>query len=294
MGSGNFTTRAFCDYSTTMKKCVDSRGFVTSGQTYTAYHLNEALNPKNVIRECANSAEHPNTLPVILALDVTGSMGAACQRTAEALCPIMTEVFKLNKGYDIEFMTMGIGDFAYDEAPLQVSQFESDVRIAESLDKIYMEHGGGGNSFESYTAAWLFGLYNTKLDCYDKQHRKGIIITMGDEPLNPYLPFQAVNEKLGSNYQADIETPQLFKEASEKFEIFHISIDDRSSSYSRHAEGIRQSFDKLLGQRSKVSTINNLHNTIVECIDEVISSYSNASPMLNETSDNASEVSWSH
>ena len=294
MGSGNFTTRAFCDYSTTMKKCVDSRGFVTSGQTYTAYHLNEALNPKNVIRECANSAEHPNTLPVILALDVTGSMGAACQRTAEALCPIMTEVFKLNKGYDIEFMTMGIGDFAYDEAPLQVSQFESDVRIAESLDKIYMEHGGGGNSFESYTAAWLFGLYNTKLDCYDKQHRKGIIITMGDEPLNPYLPFQAVNEKLGSNYQADIETPQLFKEASEKFEIFHISIDDRSSSYSRHAEGIRQTFDKLLGQRSKVSTINNLHNTIVECIDEVISSYSNASPMLNETSDNASEVSWSH
>lgn len=294
MGSGNFTARAFCDYSTTMNKCVDSLGFVTSGQTYTAHHLNEALNPKNVIRECANSAEHPNTLPVILALDVTGSMGAACQRTAEALCPIMTEVFKLNKGYDIEFMTMGIGDFAYDEAPLQVSQFESDVRIAESLDKIYMEHGGGGNSFESYTAAWLFGLHNTKLDCYDKQNRKGIIITMGDEPLNPYLPFRAVNEKLGSNYQADIETPQLFKEASEKFEIFHISIDDRSSSYSRHAVGIRQSFDKLLGQRSKVSTINNLHNTIVECIDEVISSYSNASPMLNETSDNASEVSWSH
>lgn len=294
MGSGNFTTRAFCDYSTTMNKCVDSRGFVTSGQTYTAHHLNEALNPKNVIRECANSAEHPNTLPIILALDVTGSMGAACQRTAEALCPIMTEVFKLNKGYDIEFMTMGIGDFAYDEAPLQVSQFESDVRIAESLDKIYMEHGGGGNSFESYTAAWLFGLHNTKLDCYDKQHRKGIIITMGDEPLNPYLPYQEVNEKLGSNYQADIETPQLFKEASEKFEIFHISIDDRSSSYSRHAEGIHQSFDKLLGQRSKVSTINNLHNTIVECIDEVISCYSNTSPMLNETSDNASEVSWSH
>ena len=26
-------------------------------------------------------------------------------------------------------------------------------KYAEALDKIYMEHGGGGNSFESYTAA---------------------------------------------------------------------------------------------------------------------------------------------
>lgn len=34
-----------------------------------------------------------------------------------------------------------------------MSQFESDVRIAEVLDKIYMEHGGRGNAYESYTAA---------------------------------------------------------------------------------------------------------------------------------------------
>lgn len=86
-------------------------------------------------------------------------------------------------------MIMGIGDLAYDGCPIQVSQFESDIRIAEQLDKIYFEFGGGGNSFESYTAAWYFGSRHTKLDCLNRG-KKGIIITMGDEQLNPYLPLK--------------------------------------------------------------------------------------------------------
>ena len=63
---------------------------------------------------------------------------------------------------------MGIGDLAYDYAPIQASQFESDIRIAEQLDKIYFEGGGGGNNFESYTAAWYFGVHNCKLDCWNR------------------------------------------------------------------------------------------------------------------------------
>ena len=54
-----------------------------------------------------------------------------------------------------------------------MSQFESDMRIAEALDKIYMEHRGGGNAYESYTAAWRMGLNRTSLDRIDKQEKKG-------------------------------------------------------------------------------------------------------------------------
>ena len=65
--------------------------------------------------------EHPETIPVILALDVTGSMGPACKACAAQLNEIMTSLYQNVK--DVEFLVMGIGDLACDKAPIQASQF---------------------------------------------------------------------------------------------------------------------------------------------------------------------------
>lgn len=266
MGSGSFSSSSFASYSRSVGKMYDDTTGRVSGQEYKSTKVDEKLNPKNVIRECCNTDEHPNTIPVILALDVTGSMGNACKETAEALGKIMEELYSKYK--DIQVMVMGIGDLAYDRGPIQISQFESDVRIAEWLDKIWMEHGGGGNAFESYTAAWYMGLHHTKLDAFDKQGRKGIIITMGDEPMNPYLPSYALERVTGDKLQGDIETKDLYEEASKKFDIFHIAVDDYDDSYTQYADRIKESFGGLLGQRLMVSSINNLGNTICKCIDQ--------------------------
>lgn len=286
MGGGSFTMKSFCDYSHTRGKIVDiDTGFVTRGQTFESRRLDESLSPKNVIRECANSKEHPNTLPVILALDVTGSMGSACQRTAEALGSIIRNLLEQHKKDDIEFMVMGIGDMECDRAPVQASQFESDVRIAEALDKIYMEHGGGGNDYESYSAAWLFGLKQTKLDCFDKQGKKGVIITMGDEPLNPILHKNEVQGFLGESckVQDDVVTDKLYEQASNKFDIYHISIDDRDTCYSYNKKKIEETFGKLLGKNAKVASINTLPKAIEECITETIKNRGGENaPSLNE------------
>lgn len=296
MGSSTFDRHEFKMYSRSMGKTYNPTTNRVEGQVYRSMMLNEQLNPKNVIRECCNSDEHPNTIPVILALDVTGSMGDACQETAEALGVIMEQLYKKFK--DIEIMVMGIGDLAYDKAPIQISQFESDVRIAEWLDKIYMEHGGGGNSYESYTAAWYMGLRHTKLDAYDKQGRKGIIITMGDEPLNPYLPKSALSEVTGDSLQGDIETKDLFKDASEKFDIYHIAVDSPEDSYHYYEKRIKESFGKLLGQRFMISTIGKLGDTICDCIANSVDNGNSSSFVLNEDNkttsveNNEGGISW--
>jgi hypothetical protein len=269
MGHGVFTTSSFASYNTSLGRHYDTVTNYVVGQEYTAKMLDESLDPKKfTIRECANNEEHPNTVPVILALDVTGSMGSACAETAAAIGKIVLNLFEKYK--DVEFCIMGIGDLAYDRAPIQMSQFESDVRIAESLDKVYMEHGGGGNAYESYTAAWYMGLHHTKLDCFDKQGRKGVIITMGDEPLNPYLPVRQLNESTNGHAQSDIETNALYEEASKKFDIFHIAIDDHACMYSYYESAIKNTWGKLLGDRCKVSTINELSKTIEDCVAESI------------------------
>ena len=286
MGGGSFCFADYSSYSRAAGKCLDVRTkAVTSGQEWHAHDIDEDLNPKNVIRECCNSAEHPNTLPVILALDVTGSMGTACKRTAEALGPIVMNLLEKYKDQDIEFLIMGIGDVEYDNRPIQASQFESDVRISKATDKIYMEHGGGGNMYESYTAAWYFGSRMTKLDCFDKQGKKGIIITMGDEPLNPTLARRGLNESVGSTEQADIETKPLFEEASKKFDIYHIAVKDRATAYDHYEHLIQKSFGEILGDNLKVSTIDELPDTIEKCIGQSIqnrgASYSTS--FLNES-----------
>jgi hypothetical protein len=155
------------------------------------------------------------------------------------------------------------------------------------LDRVYFEHGGGGNGFESYTAAWYMGLRHTKLDCWSRG-KKGIIITTGDEPLNPYLPRVALSRVTGDSLEADVETKDLYTQASEKFDIYHIAVDDNSTCFDMYNSKIQNSFGQLLGDHLKVSTIDGLSSKVVECIDNALSQ--------EETSTNTSNsygyISW--
>ena len=291
MGSGVFSKVALCSYSEDLGRTYDSHTGRVSGQSFTKTRLDESLDPKKFkVRECVNSDEHPNTIPVILALDVTGSMGSACKETAETLGIIVTNLYEKFK--DIEFCIMGIGDLAYDDAPIQMSQFESDIRIVEAIDKIYREGGGGGNAYESYTAAWYMGLYKTKLDCFDKQGRKGIIITMGDEPLNPYLPKNTLNESTNTKNQSNIDTNDLYKAASEKFDIYHIAVNHHDTAYSFYKGEIKKTFGKLLGDKFKVSDLQSLPMTIEECITESISENVNAETSNTQVLNENNEIAW--
>lgn len=228
MGSGIWREDTFIQYSRRAGRTVDKKGCIAGNlsnqEMFGARTLDPMLDPKDVMRECCDTEEHPETIPVILALDVTGSMGQAAVEVAKQLNIIMTKLYEKVK--DVEFMVMGIGDFAYDRYPLQVSQFESDIRIAEQLDKIYFEFGGGGNAYESYTAAWYFGLNHVKLDAWDRG-RKGIIITMGDEGVNPYLSAERIYDITGREIGEDVETEALFESVQEKYEVYHLFVNHR-------------------------------------------------------------------
>ena len=289
MGGGSWTTDSFRSYSKSVGRSVTSSGMLDDSynvQTlYISRNLQKELNPYNVVRECCDSEEHPNTIPVILALDVTCSMGSAAAEVAKTLNVVMTSLYeKIN---DVEFMIMGIGDLAYDDAPIQASQFESDIRIAEQLDKIYFEGGGGGNAFESYTGAWYFGLNHTKLDCWNRG-KKGIIITMGDEPLNPYLPKGRLSLVTGDRLQADVETSELYNSVIEKFDVYHLAVNDRATSYRSYRDRIASTWGKYLDDdHLKVVTLNNISQMIV---DIVTASSNNVHS--DEQNSGFMEISW--
>lgn len=249
MGGGYWTRGHFEDYNKARGRKVDKAGAVAGNynnqEIFLAKGLDRMLDPRNVMRECCDSEEHPNTIPVILALDVTGSMGYAAVEVAKNLNVIMTNLY--DKVEDVEFMIIGIGDFECDKVPVQISQFESDIRIADQLERIYFEFGGGGNNYESYTGAWYMAARHTRLDCW-KRGKKGILITMGDEPLNPYLPRDGrrvtFEEVTGDRLQAVVETKDLFKEVTELYDVYHLNVIHTNYQDKR----IRPSFMKYLDQ----------------------------------------------
>ena len=301
MGAGRWSDDAFRTYSKSKGRNVDNFGAVmgsySNQEIFKSHSLDDALNPKNVTRECCDSEEHPNVVPVILALDVTGSMGQAAVEVAKKLNVVMTDLY--NKVTDVEFLIMGIGDMACDCVPAQVSQFESDIRIADQLEKVYFEFGGGGNGFESYTLAWYFAVNHTKIDAITKRNKKGIIITMGDEPLNPYLPkrgnrasFESV---FGDTIEEDIDTAALYKQVSENFECYHIHVDHSNREFYSF-ENCGPTFAKVMGDDRVIQA--NLDN-IADKITEIISNNANKNTGVYVKADNNGlkkdsngEISW--
>ena len=266
MGSGVWREDTFRMYSRKMGRVIDKHGRISGDlknqEMFAMRTMSPLLNPNNVIRECRDTKEHPATIPVILALDVTGSMGQAAVEVAKQLNVIMTSLYEKVK--DVEFMVMGIGDFAYDRCPLQVSQFESDIRIAEQLDKLYFEFGGGGNSYESYTAAWYFAVNQIELDAW-KRGSKGLIITMGDEAINPYIPGKALAEATGQQIDGDVETEALLQEVQEKYEIYHIYVDHRGRD--RAERDVKEWEEYLDKQRVKIVGIDNISAEIIKIVE---------------------------
>lgn len=295
MGAGAWTTSSYVDSLVNKGFSVDDVADATTrsvtfasmntSEVYTSYKLDPLLNPYKVVRECCDSNEHPNTIPVILGLDVTGSMGDTARQCAAQLNEIMTGLYE--KVQDVQFMTMGIGDLACDRAPIQASQFESDVRILDQMMLTYFEGGGGGNSYESYTVAWYFGLNQCQLDCW-KRGKKGIIITMGDEPLNPYLPHKRLAEVTGMPIQGDIDTRELYKQVCEKYDVYHIAVSDPGNSYRWYDGRIKSSWGELLGDHLKICTLNQLAETIADIVMENQTETVSTSVIRNENG----EISW--
>ena len=290
MGGGSWTRNAFTSYVNTSYRdrglgsvTFDSVGTITNSVSnqdiFKSKSVDKALDPYEVMRECRDSEEHPNTIPVILALDVTGSMSAAAVEIAKKLNVIMTNLYDQVK--DVEFMIMGIGDLYCDRGPIQISQFESDIRIAEQLDKLWFEFGGGGNYWESYTAAWYMGSRHCDLDCW-KRGKKGIIITMGDERLNPYLQEEALMLQTGDDLEADVKTEDLYEEVSKKFDVYHIQVDHGRNWDHRN---IDKSW-RILGDNYKKANMDNITDVIVDII-------TNNSSDSNLVADNTSDgISW--
>lgn len=249
MGGGSWTAP---DTQASVRSYTKSVANTTSvNQVFRKSSLSEILNPKGVImRESCDDAEKPESTPIIVGLDVTGSMGSIAMHIAkQGLDDIMTSIFEREPVTNPQVMFMGIGDALYDDAPLQVSQFEADFRIVEQLSNLYVERGGGGNDTESYDLPWYFAAHHTKIDSFEKRGQKGYIFTMGDETAPEVLRARDLNRIMGTNLQQDVDSVDSLRLASEKYHVFHLIIEEGYCART-HFKRVKDSWQQLMHNRA--------------------------------------------
>jgi len=138
-----------------------------------------------------------------------------------------------------------IGDATCDQAALQATQFEADVKLTKQIEKFFIEQGGGGNNGESYALLWWFALNKTVCDSINLRKRKGYIFTIGDECYLPIIGKGELQKVFGVTSQADIKTADLLEEIQKSWNVFHL-ITPTSATAS---QGAIKKWKELLGQK---------------------------------------------
>ena len=228
----------------------------SASQIFKNRSMEERFNPRFInMRESMDSEEHPNSTPIIIGLDTTGSMGYLSEEIAKnGLNETMMKIYANKPIEDPQLMFAAIGDVT-DAAPLQVSQFESDIRIAEQLFALWLE-GRGGDSPEDFELLWYFAAKHTHIDSFEKHGKKGFLFTIGDADVHEMLKGADVAE-IFKDDSKNYSSKELLKMASEKYEVFHIHLNN--------AGLIPQVFTDILGGRVAV-----IPKTSVSVIPELI------------------------
>lgn len=228
MGGGSYSVDRATTRSNVRYKGKSSR------EVFTNKEIDNAMSPQGVkIRESRDSEEHPESLSIIIGLDVTGSMGYIPKHMiTHGLTEIMGTIIQSGIKHP-QVLFLAIGDHEVDRAPLQVAQFESsDELLSKWLEDVYLEGGGGGNAGESYPLAWYFGGNHTAIDCLEKRDKKGYLFTIGDEPPLMEYPKGAIEDIMGktaSVQQDSIHGGEFLKQAQQLYNVKHINLRETRS-----------------------------------------------------------------
>jgi hypothetical protein len=220
MGHGDYSHEAH-------EAMLRRRAHAPTQDVFKQRECHPLMNPKGVkVRESRDSAEHPRSLGIVFALDVTGSMGAIPHLLATEQLPAFMKVLTDCRVPDPQILFMAVGDAISDRAPLQVGQFESTAELMDQwLTWSYLEGGGGAGIQESYELGLYFLAQHTAMDCWEKRKRRGYLFMTGDENPYPTVSRHVVETIVGDRLDDDLEVGEVVAELQKTFAPFFLIPD---------------------------------------------------------------------
>lgn len=220
MGHGNYSHAAHA-------AIIADRSTASRAQVFAQRQCHPLMNPHGLrMRESRDSANHPNSLGIVFALDVTGSMGDIPEILATRELPTFMNLLTACHVPDPQLLFMAIGDATSDQAALQVGQYESSAELMDQwLTWTYLEGGGGGSGEESYELAFYMAAQHTDMDCWVKRRKKGYLFLTGDELPYPTVSRHQIDTLVGEKLDEDIPIEEVIAAAAETYHLFFLVPD---------------------------------------------------------------------
>lgn len=222
MGNGNYSQAAH-------EALLRGRANIPTEQVFRQTQCHPLMNPKGVrLRESRDNADHPQSLGIVFALDITGSMGEIPKIMATQQLPSFMKILTDCQISDPQLLFMAVGDATHNAAPLQVGQFESTAQLMDQwLTSTYLEGGGGGNGLENYELGLYFLATHSEMDCMVKRKKRGYLFMTGDEIPYPTLSKHIVETVIGEKLDEDLTCEEIVAEVQKTYVPFFI-IPDRA------------------------------------------------------------------
>lgn len=234
----------------------------TADDIFSKNKANEKYLPQFInMRESRDSEDSPESTPIIIGFDSTGSMGyLAAEIAKNSLNKTATMILEKRPVPDPHIMCAAFtAPNAYSYPALQVTQFEADIRVVEQLLDFQLD---GGNRYSYDALVWYFALKHTSTDCFEKRGKKGFIFCIGDEVGSAVnetiLNSEEIKSVFGDKAEAEYTTPGLARKVGERYEVFHIIT-------GNHVDTSLKSWEPLLPGRNAVIKSENIH-----CLAEVM------------------------
>lgn len=223
MGGGSWDTGSYKSSSATRA----AKGVDDFHYSKTAHTTHTNLDPKRINAkpfgklESRDSEEHPTSTPVLVCFDVTGSN---IDRAVDAQKRLPNLMELLGKYLTDPQVAVAANDdySSVSNQCLQISDFESDIRVDEHIRSIRLTGEGGGNDGESYDLMLYAAARKTITDSMEKRSKKGYFFMYADEPIFAQVKKNEVAAVFGDTLERDIPIAEIIEEARRSWTIFVI------------------------------------------------------------------------
>lgn len=151
-------------------------------------------------------------LPIFSGYDGTGSMGGNVELAFNAIPEVDTMLVSLRSRYNTQIASGVVQDVGDEHPVFQMSQFESDNRIAEQIRLLVPDHSGG-DATEDYDLGLAFMMLATGADIAAFYGLKGYAMIVGDQIGRGNVTLESVEHHLGHKLQGKLLTTKAICQA---------------------------------------------------------------------------------